>query len=111
MLMEVGKKYLVTYANWIYGPDGSTYIAIFGTVKSDNGYDLVIGHVTLSVDLIISAVRCDRVKFDPPLLELYNNEGGVMPGQALTTRILDADSDFYMRLKEIKGDANAANLK
>ena len=103
--MNIGQRYLVTTNDWFFAPDGENYKAVFGTVhgvedaesvlgirtnaRSTNWY-LRIGDTVVAGCQVFYAVRCDQ--FDPaPQKRELEHEGKVMLGQAVTTRIYDAD--------------------
>lgn len=72
--IQPGQKALITTSQWFYGPDGSEYRAVFGTVKtircdkealgittnrnSTNWY-VEIGNMTIAGCQVHYAVRCD----------------------------------------------------
>jgi len=75
MIIETGKKYLVTTDNWFFAPDGHSYKSVWGTavaiqsdeevlgIKTNRGstnWYLLIGKMLIAGCQIHYAIQCDE---------------------------------------------------
>ncbi|MDD2133348.1 hypothetical protein [Pseudomonas kurunegalensis] len=105
MNIEIGKKALITTDNWFYAPDGRSYRAVFGTVRSVRGdqetlgirtnarstnWYVEIGNVTLAGCQVHYAIRADAA--NTGTVEDSREESGQVHEFARASYIYDADA-------------------
>lgn len=104
--IQVGDKVLITCDNWFYAPDGQTYRAVFGTLKSirtaedtlgvrPNGkstnWYVEVGNMLIAGCQIHYALKTDQCHFGPAATS-GNHEGKVTESVA-PCAIYNADKE------------------
>lgn len=106
--LKVGETFLLNANNWFYGPDGESYIAIFGTIKGihknndkEGGavkLQITIGNMTVNAEDVRYAIKCDRYDDTPPTIEQWW-KGERIQKQGAISRIYNANSTNFTKGK------------